>query len=180
MTTIIETFNLSKVFKDTIDTYEGADRGADFVAAFMSRIPSEQEREALRQALTRLVHVYDNEYRRSAMAAATKPLGGTETPVNTFISPQSGKTFASRKVQQQVEVYWPAWMETRIITNNGSKALAYATVSDLGFYVASLRSHATQTMQNAEKYERLRIVMIEQGVSEVRLLDPSAYLGLDM
>lgn len=162
---------LSRVVKTAIREATDPDRGPEFVAKVVALIPEEDYRAALTQALGRLVHVYDNEIRREALRRVLAPVEMRESGTRSIVG-ETGKTYVSRKQQQQREVYWPAFLSTRIATAAGSKQLGNATVGEVNYYVTYLKSHAEKTIANAAQYAKLSAAMKEHKVDVVRLLSP--------
>lgn len=173
-----ETFSLFGAFKATADSYEGPDRGAEFVDALIESIPETQYEEALRQALRRLSPVYDNDYRRSTVGQGLSAVTSPDRPENNVASftHASGRRYASKRQMIQVEEYWPAFLKVSLRTATGRKRLADFTLVDVSFHINQLEDHAAFTQADADRFKALRSIMQTKRAATVAELDPSEWM----
>ena len=160
-----EQFKIESLALEVIESYESAERGDELVQLIMSAIPPVVVEEALRQTIRRLLPTWELE-RQARNRAADRRMRKTRQ------KPTSEKRYASSKVRELRETYYPAFLRNSIPGATGRVLLAQATVPDLNSYIEQLRKHASGTIRNAERHERLRDILLERGVPRVCDLNP--------
>lgn len=160
--------SLAQLVKRVMRSTEDPDRGPEFVTRVLDEISDDMLRPYLREALSRVVHVYDNEARREGVR---KLVSAAKTPVQEAETVVGSPRVVSVKQELLRTVYWPQYLKESIPVPGGRKALGSATVDDLLFYRDNLRDHARMTLKNAQRANRLIQMLRDSGVSTVGELD---------
>lgn len=161
---VSESFKIEALALEVIESYGSAERGDELVQLILSEIPPVMVGEALRQTIRRLLPTWELERQARNRAADRRQRKDRKKTTE--------KRYASSKVRELRETYYPAFLRNSIPGATGRVLLAQATVLDLNSYIEQLRKHASGTIRNAERHERLRDILLERGVPRVCDLDP--------
>lgn len=148
--------SISALIQSVIDEYPSSDRSEAFVAAVMEKIPREDYEHYLKQTLLRVVLMVDAQSRRSSISRLTS---SHRMPVG------------SPKRELLKTRYWPEFLRQSIPTDHGRVQLGLASPQDLA-YAAQIRvAHATASLEEADKYQRLSDLMAREHAQKLSDLD---------
>jgi hypothetical protein len=149
-------FDLRAVVADVLDTSDATDP-EQLAREVLARIPDDDLRIALRQALPTVV--------RHQMSLA-RIRGGDPTPL-----PTGGPSRPVRNSAAMVREAWRRHLNDRLRGVDGYKRLRDFTVADCEFAADLRYQHAAGMITEAERLDRLRKALIASGAATVGDLD---------